>query len=233
VNTAGSTSSRSSRQATALRPERLGPVAGLLSLSFLVFNLVATRAAPEPDTPTAQMVAEILDHRNAYVASAALILAQGFFLLVFAAALGAILGRGEGEGRWLGGLAALGGSVAAALAMASGVALLVTVFTADHEPTGVVWAPLVFHTFFLTSTGVALAVFMLATGLAAISARALPRVLAWACIPIGLGVAFGGLYGFGGELDGGVFGTVWFLAGLGFFLWTIATSVFLLRLPAT
>jgi hypothetical protein len=55
------------------------------------------------------MVAEMLDHRNAYLASAGLILAQAFFLLVFAAALGAILYRSEGEGRWLGGVAALGG----------------------------------------------------------------------------------------------------------------------------
>jgi hypothetical protein len=216
-----------------VRPERLGPLAGLLSLFLLVVNLFATRSAPEPDTPTAQMVAEILDHRNAYVASAALILAQAFFLLVFAAALGAILGRGEGEERWLGGLAALGGSVASALAMASGAALVATVFTADHEPTGAVWAPLEFHTFFLTSTGVALAVFMLATGLAALATRALPRALAWACIPIGLGVAFGGLFGFGNELDGGVFGTVWFIAGIAFFLWTIATSIVLLRRHAT
>ena len=52
----------------------------------------------------------------------------------------------EGETAWLGGLAALGGTVASTLAMASGVALLATVFTADHEPTGAVWAPLVFHT---------------------------------------------------------------------------------------
>lgn len=212
-----------------IRPERLGPLAGLLSLLLLVINLFATRSAPEPETPTAQMVAEILDHRNAYIASAALILGQAFFLLVFTAALGAILGRGEGEERWLGSLAALGGAVASTLAMASGVALLATVFTADHEPTGAVWTPLVFHTFFLTTTGIALAMFMLATGVAAISARALPRVLAWACIPIGLGVAFGGLYGFGNELDGGVFGTVWFLAGIAYFLWTIATSVVLLR----
>ena len=144
------------------RPERLGPLAGLLSLILLVVNLFATRSAPEPDTPTAQMVAEILDHRNAYVTSASLILGQAFFLLIFAAALGAILRRGEGETAWLGGLAALGGAVASVLALASGVALLATVFTADHDPTGVVWAPLVFHTFFLTATGVALAVFMLA-----------------------------------------------------------------------
>jgi hypothetical protein len=215
------------------RPERLGPLAGLLSLLLLVVNLFATREAPEPATPTAQMVAEILDHRNAYVASAALILGQAFFLLVFAAALGAILGRGEGETAWLGGLAALGGAVASALAMASGVALLATVFTADHEPTGAVWVPLVFHTFFLTATGVALAVFVLAAGIAAVSARALPRALAWACVPIGLGLAFGGLYGFGDELSGGVFGAVWFIAGIAFFLWTIATCIVLLRRPAT
>lgn len=216
-----------------LKPERLGPLAGLLSLSLLVVNLFATRSAPEPDTPTAQMVAEMLEHRNAYLASAALILGQAFFLLIFAAALGAILGRVEGETSWLAGLAALAGSVASALAMASGVALLATVFTADHEPTGAVWIPLEFHTFFLTSTGVALAAFMLATGLAALSTRALPRVLAWACLPIGVGVAFGGLFGFGSELDGGVFGTVWFIAGLAFFLWTIATSVVLLRRKTT
>jgi hypothetical protein len=107
--------------------------------------------------------------------------------------------------------------------------LLATVFTADHEPTGAAWVPLEFHTFFLTSTGVALAAFLLATGFVALSTRAFPRVLAWACLPIGVGVAFGGLFGFGAELDGGVFGTVWFVAGIAFFLWTIATSVVLLR----
>ncbi|MEP7224867.1 MAG: hypothetical protein ABI783_07910 [Actinomycetota bacterium] len=93
-----------------IKAERLGPLAGLISLALLLVNLLATRSAPEPETPTARMVAEILAHRNTYVTSAALILGRAFFLLVFAAALGAILGRMESETAWLGGLAALGGS---------------------------------------------------------------------------------------------------------------------------
>jgi len=48
-----------------------------------------------------------------------------------------------------------------------------------------------------------------------------------------VGVAFGRLFGFGAELDGGVFGTVWFVAGLAFFLWTIGTCVVLLRRQTT
>ena len=214
------------------RPERVGGIAGLLALVLLVVNLVATRAAPEPETPTAAMVTELLEHRNAYIGSAALILSQASFLLVFAAALAAILTRERSEGAWLGGLVGLSGAVASALAMGSAIALLAAVFTADHEPAGAVWAPLVSHTFFLTSTGVPLAVFMLATGLAALPSRALPRLLSWACLPIGLGIAFGGLFGFGNELDGGVFGTVWFLAGIAFFAWIVATCVVLLRRTA-
>ena len=35
------------------KPERVGPVAGLLALVLLVVNLVATRESPTPDTPTA------------------------------------------------------------------------------------------------------------------------------------------------------------------------------------
>jgi uncharacterized protein DUF4386 len=214
------------------RPERVGGIAGLLALLFLVINLVATRSAPEPATPTAAMVAELLEHRHAYIASAALILAQAFFLLVFAAALAELLSRQRSDAAWLGRLVGLSGAVASALAMGSAIALLGAIFTADHAPGGAVWAPLVLHTFFLTSTGVPLATFMLATGLAAMPSRAVPRPLAWACIPIGLGIAFGGLFGFGDELDGDVFGTVWFLAGIAFFVWIVVTCVVLLRRTA-
>jgi len=72
------------------KPERVGPIAGLLALALLVLNLVATRESPTPDTPTGKMVAELLDHRNAYVASAALIFAQAILLLVFVVAIAAL-----------------------------------------------------------------------------------------------------------------------------------------------
>lgn len=209
------------------RPERLGPIAGFLTLAFIVLNLSTTRAAPEPDTPTAQMVSELLQHRNAYVASAFFILVQGFFLLVFVSAIASVVSRDS----WLGRLAGLGGGVASALAMASAISLFASVFTADHAPDGAVWGPLVFHTFFLAATGVPMAVFVLATGAAALSRGTLPRLLSWACFPIGVGLVFGGLYAFGDELDGGIFGAVWFLSGVGLFAWMIAVSILLLRRP--
>jgi len=74
-----------------------------------------------------------------------------------------------------------------------------------------------------------MAIFMLATGIAALAAQTLHRVLAWACIPIGVGIAFGGLYGFGGEQGGGAFGAVWAVAGVALFVWMIVVSVSLLR----
>ena len=83
------------------KPERVGPVAGLLALALLVVNLVATRESPTPDTPTAKMVSELLDHRNAYVASAALILAQAILLLVFVVAIAAVVDRKDsGSVEW-------------------------------------------------------------------------------------------------------------------------------------
>ena len=206
------------------RPERLGPIAGLFTLAFLLLNLNTTREAPKPDSSTAQMVSELLQHRNAYVASAVFILAQAFFLLIFVTAIAAVV-----SSTWLGRLASLGGGIASAFAIASAVSLIAAVFTADHAADGAAWAPLVFHTFFLAVTGVPMAVFMLAIGVAALSEGTLHRVLAWSCIPIGIGVAFGGLFGFGSELDGGVFGTVWFISGLALFIWIIAVSVVLLR----
>ena len=57
----------------------------------------------------------------------------------------------------------------------------------------------------------------------------LHRVLAWACIPIGIGIAFGGLFGFGSELDGGIFGGVWFISGFALTVWMVGVSVVLLR----
>jgi hypothetical protein len=207
------------------RPERIGPLAGLLTLAFLLLNLFTTRSAPDPDSTTAHMVSELLEHRNTYIASAVLILMQAFFLLIFAAAVASVV---AGD-LWLGRLASLGGGIASAFAMASAISLIAAVFTADHGQTPAAWAPLSFHSFFLASTGVPMAIFMLGIGVAALSARTLHRVLARACIPIGIGIAFGGLYGFGGEVDGGAFGAVWVVSGLALFVWIIAVSIALLR----
>ncbi len=207
------------------RPDRIGPVAGLLTLAFLLLNLFTTRSAPDPDSPTRQMVSELLEHRNAYIASAVFILLQAFFLLIFVTAIASVVARDL----WLGRLASLGGGIASAFAMASAISLIAAVFTADHGASAAAWGPLSFHSFFLASTGVPMAIFMLAIGIAAVSERTLHRVLAWACIPIGIGVTFGGLYGFGGELDGGVFGAVWIVSGLALFVWIIGVSIALLR----
>jgi len=98
------------------RPERVGPAAGLLTLGFLLLNLFTTRSAPDPDSSTAQMVWELLGHRNAYIASAVFILLQAFFLLIFVTAIASIVGPDS----WLGRLGSAGGAIAAALAMALG-----------------------------------------------------------------------------------------------------------------
>jgi hypothetical protein len=207
------------------RPERIGPLAGFLTLAFLLLNLVTTRSAPDPDSTTAHMVSELLEHRNSYIASAVFILMQAFFLAIFVTAMAAVV---AGD-LWLGRLASVGGGIASAFAMASAVSLIAAVFTADHGQTPAAWAPLSFHSFFLASTGVPMAIFMLAIGVAGVSTKTLHRVLAWACIPIGIGIAFGGLYGFGGELDGGAFGAVWVVSGLALFVWMIVVSVVFLR----
>ena len=207
------------------RPERLGPAAGVLTLTFLLLNLFTTRSAPDPDSSTAQMVTELLGHRNAYIASAVFILLQAFFLLIFVTAIASVIAPDV----WLGRLASAGGAIAAAFAMASATSLLAAVFTADHGATAAAWGPLSFHSFFLAGTGVPMAIFMLAVGLAARTAQSLHPVLAWACIPIGVGIAFGGLYGFGGEQDGGPFGAVWAVAGVALFVWIVAVSISLLR----
>lgn len=211
------------------RAERLGPIAGVLTLAFLLLNLFTTRSAPDPDAPTAQMVSELLAHRNSYVASAVFILLQAFSLLIFVTAIASVVALDS----WLSRLASAGGAIAAAFAMASAISLIAAVFTADHGVTAAAWGPLSFHSFFLAGTGVPMAVFMLAIGVAALAKRTLHPVLAWAAIPIGLGIAFGGLYGFGGEQDGGVFGAVWVVFGLTLFVWTIAVSITLLRRSRT
>ena len=149
-------------------------------------------------------------------------------LLVFVVAIAAVVDRKDS---WIGRVASLAGGAASVLAMASAVSLLAAVFTVDHEPTGAAWVPIEFHTFFLASTAVPLAAFLLAVGAAAVSTGTLHRVLAWAGLAIGVGLAFGGLYGFGRELDGGVFGAVWFVSGLAFFVWIVVASITLLRRP--
>lgn len=175
------------------------------------------------------MVSELLGHRNTYVAPAVFILLQAFFLLIFVTAIASVVAPEV----WLGRVASAGGAIAAAFAMASATSLLAAVFTADHGATSAAWGPLSFHSFFLAGTGAPMAIFILAAGIAALAAHTLHPVLAWACIPIGVGIAFGGLYGFGGEQDGGAFGAVWAVAGIALFVWMVAVSVSLLRRAPT
>ena len=139
---------------------------------------------------------------------------QAFLLLVFVTAISAVVAREL----WLGRLASLGGGIASAFDMASAISLIAAVFTTNHTADGAAWAPPRLSHLLPRKHGSPHGRLHASNGRCLRSSeRTLHRVLAWACIPIGIGIAFGGLFGFGGELDGGIFGTVWFVAGLGLF----------------
>ena len=146
------------------------------------------------------------------------------FFAFFLGSLWAFLRSAEGEGGWLSAAAFGGGLVALAVRIAS-VAPVLAVRASEGMDPGTAKALLAMNGASFDITFLPLGVMLLATAIVAVRTGALPRWLGWASVVVALGLL--------GALSAAVVSPSppeWvFLAMLLFALWTVTTSIVLIR----
>lgn len=146
------------------------------------------------------------------------------FFSFFLGSLWACLRSAEGEGGWLSAVAFGGGLMALAVKLAS-VAPVLAVRASEGMDPGTAKALIAMNDASFGITYLPLGVMLLATAIVAIRTGALPRWLGWASAVVALGLL--------GALSAAVVSPSppeWvFLAMLLFALWTVATSIALIR----
>jgi hypothetical protein len=158
----------------------------------------------------------LAEHHDAYVRSGYFLGLQALFLLIVAAGLASLITG------WLHAAALTGGAAAATLTAASAAGLLGATFTAErHVAPDAIWGVYEAHTWLLVAGSMPSAVLFGSVAIGTV----LPRWLRWWAAAVAFGYLFGGLYPFGGELEGGVGGAAWFLALLLGHLWVVVLSV--------
>jgi Domain of unknown function (DUF4386) len=146
------------------------------------------------------------------------------FFAFFLGSLWACLRSAEGDGGWLSAAAFGGGLVALAVKLAS-VAPVLAVRASEGMDPGIAKALIAMNGASFDITFLPLGVMLLATAIVAVRTGALPRWLGWASAVVALGLL--------GALSAAVVSPSppeWvFLAMLLFALWTVATSIVLIR----
>jgi hypothetical protein len=214
------------------RGMRLGGWAGILFsiLSLIVLPLVAVPMAPPPpllgsDGPA--VVAWFQAHRGGFLWGNYLGIAAffpGFLQLVI---LAARVRRREGEGGWLGALVLTSGTFGYAVFACSLILFQVLPFLVDAAAAQALgWLASVWFAL----DGLAALPLVLAVGWAVLRTGALPRWVAhasWAGAALSVVMSLGGLTATPAWLAGG--GPATFAGFVGFFVWTAAIGVAMIR----
>jgi hypothetical protein len=207
--------------------QRIGGIAGLAFVLLFIGNLF-TPSTPDVDDPSSTLAPEIAGDRTGHVLSVYLDGLGAVALLIFLAALYALLRRAEPEpGPSL--VALLGGVALSAVLFVSGGVYLALVEAADEgrEPAAI-RALLELDSIIFIPAGFALVALYAGIALSSIPTRSLPAWLGWSA---GVFAALFAVTQFGlfsDDEEGGVLGIVFFLALLAQFLWIVAASIVML-----
>jgi hypothetical protein len=212
--------------------EQLGAATGIAFVVLLLAGFVFGPDKPPGFNDTAQQVSSYVhDNRDETQAATALFVLGGFFFLWFLGSLARTLRRAEGRGPGrLGAIAFAGGVTTAAVATVGQGAFWAASYHTDLDPTVVRGLYDVGSGAFLM-VGIGIAVLIGASSVVALRAGALPSWLA----------AYGAVFTVytlvvtvvGSFQETGAFspsdGFLGLLVFLGFLLWTLATSIVLVR----
>src|SRR5687768_1705494 len=208
--------------------ERVGALSGILFFAAVVASFF-TPETPDADDPTAEIARSIADDRTAHLLGVYLQGIASLLFLVFVGALWSRLRRAEAD-RGPSVLVALGGVGSALIILVSSGVFLALIEAADEgrEPAAV-RALFELDEIVFIGIGWTSAVFYLGAALSSLATGSLPPWLGW--IAAGLAalfvVAFVGV--FSTDDEGGVLGAIFFIGILVNFLWTLATSIVMLR----
>ena len=211
--------------------DRVGAAAGVAAVILLVGLITASTALPPPNRPIGEIARSASEDAGGILRGAYLGMLFSGALLVFGASVAARLRRAEGPsgGWWLLALAWIAGT---AVGIVSNALVITFVRAVGHGaggtalwvgypsgPDGVLVA-------------VPLAVFFLGAGLGARASGALPRWLTWLALVLVAAFVVGAGSVTGDEVDGGILGAPLLLGYAGLVVWTVGSSVSMLRRPA-
>jgi hypothetical protein len=208
--------------------ERIAAIAGLLFFVVL-FASFFTPSTPDPDDPTPQIVQEVVDDRTGLILGVYLGGIASILFLFFTAGVWSRLRAAEPE-RGPAILVLLGGLGTAIMILIANGATYALV-EAAHEGREPVAVRAIFELSDVLFLGIGFtsSVFYAGVAVSALAARSLPVWLGWtaALLAAVFPVALLGLFSKSDE--GGVLGTIFFIALLVNFLWILATSIVMLR----
>jgi|SRR5436190_3143662 len=211
--------------------DRLGAAAGVAAVLLLLVIFTSMPALPAPNKPVSEIVRKATADRDALLLGAYLGALLTGALLVFGASFAARLRRAEGDGGgwWLLALAGIAGT---AVGIVSDALVVTFVRAVGHGARGdALWIGYGGDHWIGVLTAIPLAVFFLGAGCGARESGLLPRWLTWLALGLAGAFVLGGASVTGGEVDGGVLGTLLVLAYLGLMIWIVGTSVSMLRRP--
>jgi hypothetical protein len=208
--------------------DRFGAFSGIAAVLLFFAIISVSKALPPPNHTLA-------DITHTASASSAAILRGAYLgalfsgaLILFGAIVAARLRRAEGVGGgwWIVALAGIAGT---SVGLVADMLEITFVRAVGHGvrgdalwvgypsgPDGVLIA-------------IPLAVFLLGAGMGARQTRALPRWLAWLALPLAASFAIGAAGVTGDEVDGGILGGFLLFGYLGLAVWTVGSSVSMLR----
>jgi hypothetical protein len=208
--------------------ERVGAISGIVFF-VLVFTSFFTPETPDEDVSSARIVSSLADDRTGHLVGVYLGGVASVLFLVFVGALWSRLRAAETD-RGPSILVALGGLGTALVVVIAGTIFFAMVDAADsgREPQAV-RALFELDQTVLLGVGWTSTAFYLGAALSSLATGSLPRWLGW--IAAALSVVFVvSLLGIFSESDeGGVLGSIFFIALLVNFLWILAASMVMLR----
>jgi hypothetical protein len=209
--------------------DRVGAVAGIAAVALLVTLIAVLPAQPGPDRPIAEITQSAIDDRSSLLLGSYLGALMAGALLVFGAAVAAVVRRASPDsGWWIVALVGIGGT--AAVGIVSNALVVAFVRAVEHGARGEsLWIGYSGDHALGTLMAVPLGIFLLGAGLGARASEALPRWLAWVAVAGAAGLLVGAGSITGDELEGGPLAIPLVLGFLALLVWIVATSVVLWR----
>ena len=216
---------------SSLSIERVGAVAGVVSVVLLVSLFTVFPSIPAPNKGVDKIARSATADRGAHLLAAYFGTLLSGALIVFGAAVAARIRRADsGDGWWI--VALAGVTAAGAIGFVSDALVIVLVRAAGHGIHGdVLWLAYGGDHWIGALTGVPLGLFLVGVGVGSRSARLLPGWLSWAAIVLAAAFVVGAGSVTGDEVDGGPLGVLLFLGYLGLLIWIVSVSVILWRRP--
>lgn len=169
-------------------PRRPALLAGAASAILLVASFGLIGETPNSEEPVQDVVSFYAEHGSDATSSAMLCALGAVFFLFFVGRLGHVLQRSQGATGGLVEVVRAGGAVAAVgMLILAGLYFTLGEASAALEPAAVQTLNALSDNFFFPLVG-GMSTFLLATGLAMVGSRALPRWLGWLALAVGVAV---------------------------------------------